>query len=67
MALGDSLPAVGYNARTLRQTAEIRSNVPTTDRTALGVRLREGLVAAASPAGGWAYYAGKSSRIEPTA
>ena len=37
------------------------------DRTALGVRLREGLAAAANRTGGWGYFAEKSSRIEPTA
>ena len=29
-------------------------------------RLRDTLIAAANPGGGWPYYAGKSSRIEPT-
>lgn len=29
-------------------------------------RLRDTLVAAANPGGGWPYYAGKSSRVEPT-
>ncbi len=39
----------------------------TADRAALGVRLRQSLVAAANRTGGWGYYADKSSRIEPTA
>ena len=29
-------------------------------------RLRDTLIAAANPGGGWPYYAGKSSRVEPT-
>ncbi|MES1256316.1 MAG: hypothetical protein ABUS56_11940 [Acidobacteriota bacterium] len=41
--------------------------MPALDRTALVLRLRQRLRAAANPDGGWPYYAGKASRIEPTA
>ncbi len=36
-------------------------------RSALSARLRQRLIGEASPAGGWAYYAGKRPRIEATA
>lgn len=38
----------------------------TKDRAAVVIRLRETLLANANPTGGWGYYAGKRSRIEPT-
>ena len=40
--------------------------VPLLDRSAVVDRLRRALAVAADRAGGWPYYAGKSSRIEPT-
>jgi hypothetical protein len=40
--------------------------VPLSDHLSLADRLRERLLKEASTEGGWAYYPGKSSRIEPT-
>ena len=41
--------------------------MPDVDQSAAALRLRRVLISAANPSGGWAYYAGKGSRIEPTA
>ncbi|MEP7306007.1 MAG: hypothetical protein ABJA98_10865 [Acidobacteriota bacterium] len=52
------------------QVASLRESRPLTgdrpDRSTLAAQLRRALVAGANTGGGWGYYPGKTSRIEPT-